>query len=337
MVGKDVAKLDEQKQATQELVDELYQSGQLFRPIDTIRKTAKPLESLWGYFLFKKAITSVVGDPGVCKTTMGYGLAKALCLGETFLDIAAEEPVNVLYMDFESADSLIQSRGNLVIGNTEVPNFIVYNSPEFYLMNIAQVSIEYCKANKINLVIIDNQTMAFNTRDENDNAEASRQMRLLRSFANASNAAVLIFHHSSKANLPGTRKGTGAYARARLSDICLNIDTPDEDNPDIIRLETVKNRIVDENVCWFIRKKKGKFILIEPPLGITSRTNTVIYKVQQALLELMKNGQQFKRKELVEGLASFEERTVQDGIDRLKQLGRIKQPEYGYYAKAKFT
>ena len=197
-----MADKEEEKKATQDLIAQLYESGQLFRPIDEIRKTAKPLEPLWGYFLFKRAITLVVGDPGAGKTTLGYGLTKSLCLGEPFLDLLAEEPINALYMDFESADSLVQSRGNLVIGETKVPNFFIYNIPDYYLINIAQTTIQFCKDNAINLIIVDNQTMAFNTRDENDNAEAARQMRFLRTFAIACNAALLVFHHPSKANLP---------------------------------------------------------------------------------------------------------------------------------------
>lgn len=329
--------IEEDKRQPQDIILEMYQRGELFRPIDEIRKTAKPPIPLWGDFFFRKAVTSVVGDPGISKTTMGYGLAKSLCLGLPFLEIKAEEPVNVLYLDFESSDSLVLTRSNLVIGDVTIPNFIIYNYPDFFLSQIATLAVQHCRANNINFIIIDNQTVAFNTRDENDNAEGGRQMRFLRSFANACDAAVLIYHHTSKANLPGTRKGSGAFVRARLADIYINLETPDEEEyPNIIRFEVAKNRIVGEQVCWYIEKKEGNFILLnEPPLGMTGRQrkNTAIYQAQQAVLTLLGDSLILPRKDILLSITEFDNRVTQDAIDRLKQLGRIHSPKYGYYQK----
>ena len=279
----------------------------------------------------------IAGNFVVHNTTWGYGLAKELCLGQAFLDISAEEPVNALYMDFESADSLVASRANLVIGDTEVPNFYIYNIVDYYLPQIAKVTIDFCKGHSINLVFVDNQSMAFSTRDENDNAEAIKQMRFLRSFTVACNAACVSFHHTSKANLPGTRKGTGAFARARLADVCINLEIPVEDEPDIVRLETAKNRLVDEKVLWYFKKEEGKFTLIEPPLGISGQpTNTIIYKVQTELLSLLRNGSspEMKFKELIDAMAAkgFSENWVDHAARRLLQQNRIYKPRYGYYA-----
>lgn len=317
---------------------EFFKSEELFRPIDEIRRTAKPLEPLWGYFLFKKAITSIVGDPGVCKTTFGYGLGKAACLGQDFLGIPFEEPVNALYMDFESADSLVASRANLVIGEEKVPNLYIYNVVDYYLPQVAEVAIKFCREHDINLIFVDNQSMAFSTRDENDNAEAIKQMRFTRTFTNACGAALISFHHTSKANLPGTRKGTGAFARARLADICINLDIPaEEEAPDIVRLETAKNRLVDEKVLWYIKKEGGRFIFAEPPLGVSGApTDTVIYKAQVEVLSLLRNGAtaQLKFGELSVAMEKkgFSESWTDHAVRRLLQQNRIYKPQYGYYA-----
>jgi len=317
---------------------EFFKPEELFRPIDEIRRTAKPLEPLWGYFLFKKAITSIVGDPGVCKTTFGYGLGKAACLRQEFLGIPFEEPVNALYMDFESADSLVASRANLVIGDEKVPNLYIYNIVDYYLPQVTEVTINFCKEHNINLIFIDNQSMAFNTRDENDNAEAIKQMKFTRSFTNACDAAVISFHHTSKANLSGTRKGTGAFARARLADICVNLDIPaEEEAPDIVRLETAKNRLVDEKVLWYFKKEEGKFVFVEPPLGVSGTpTGTAIYKAQVELLSLLKNGTttQMKFGELNVAMEEkgFSASWTDHAVRRLLQQNRIYRPAYGYYA-----
>ena len=63
--------------------------GRIFRSIDEIRETAPPLEPLWGFFLFKKAITAFISDPGVGKTSFGYVQTQALCQGKSFLSIHA--------------------------------------------------------------------------------------------------------------------------------------------------------------------------------------------------------------------------------------------------------
>jgi predicted ATP-dependent serine protease len=311
---------------------------EMFRTLAEIRKTAKPLEPLWGFLLFKKAITSIIGDPGVCKTTMGYGLSTSLCNGQSFLDIPPEESIKGLYMDFESSDSLIVSRANLIEVN-DVPNFWIYNIVDYYLPNIADMTVRVCQEKGINLIIVDNQSMAFNTRDENDNAEAIRQMKFLRSLTNACNSATIVFHHTSKANMSGTRKGSGAFARARLADICINLDILDEDNPNIIQFSTVKNRMVDEKVLWYIKKEKGSFTFTDPPLGFSKQpTSTLLYKAQQEIMTSINGNKEYKFNELVNLLRTknISDTDTHNALTRLVQQGRLTKPKYGYYAKADF-
>jgi len=313
---------------------EFFKPEELFRTIDNVIAHAPPLEPLWGDFLLKKAITSIVGDPGICKTTMGYGLAGAGCIGKPFLGIKFEEPAVVLYMDFESADSLIASRAGLVFGETKIPNFYIYNSIEFYLKQVAEPIINFCVGHNVNLLFIDNQTAAFNTRDENDNSEAAVQMRFVRQLTNACNTATVIFHHTSKANLAGTRKGTGAFARARLADICINLNYPVPDNEDVVSFQVAKNRIVTEKPFWYLAKTEGGFEITDPPLGAVGqpKVNTVIYKVQQDILAILDNGKQYKRKDLISELQKYEVRTIDEALDKLKRLGRLTNPEYGSYS-----
>lgn len=322
---------------SKEQPEEELKPEELFRPLDVVRKDAPPLEPLWGYFLFKNAITSITGDPGVCKTTFGYGLGMTLCKGQSFLDIAAEEPIKVLYMDFESADSLIASRATL-ISDAFTPNFYVYNIIDYFLPQIAQIAIRFCLERSINLIFIDNQSMAFHTRDENDNAEAVRQMRLLRAFTNACKAATIVFHHTSKANLPGTRKGSGAFARARLADIAVNLDIPSEAHKDIVMLEMVKNRLVEERVLWFLKKEEGQFIFTDPPLGVRGvQTDTKVYRAQKIILEFMKDNVEYQYSELI-GLGSnndLDNPILEYAVRKLVQQSRIVKPRYGYYLRKK--
>lgn len=309
----------------------------LFRTVGQIRACAKPLEPLWGYFLFRKAITLMVGDPGISKTTMCYTLASELCNGKPFLGIHPEEPVKCVYMDLESSDSLVVSRTNLILPEDieDIPNFWIYNTTDYFLSSISDMLAFFCEQEGINLLIIDNQSMAFNTHDENDNAEAIKQMGILRKVTNACNVATLIIHHPSKANLPGTRKGSGAYARSRLADICINVDLTTDDN--IVQFEVSKNRMVGERCLWYLRKDEGSFAITDPPLGTQGQpTDTKVFGAQKAVLELFSNGHdKFKRKEILDQLRSTHNETdVDNALKRLVQQSRLtNRRHYGYYSR----
>jgi len=336
--------------------------GRIFRSIDEIRETAPPLEPLWGFFLFKKAITAFISDPGVGKTSFGYVQTQALCQGKSFLSIHAEEPVNALYMDYESGDSLVASRAAFVLGDEKIPNFYIYNNVDFTLHQIKDELIAFCKEKNINLITIDNQSLAFSTRDENDNAEAIKQMRFIRQIANECNCAIILVHHTSKANLPGTRKATGAFARARLADVIINIEVAGEDieasadtsnlteeeklesSAKILMLECAKNRMVDERVLWFIKRDEGKFYITDPPLGTPGKpTSTRLYAAQRELLLIMRNGgstldetydRHWKFAELAKKMneKGFSNSWADHAVRKLGQQNRIYKPTFGYYS-----
>jgi len=313
----------------------------LFRTLDEIRATAKPIQVLWGFHLFKRAITAIIGDPGVGKTTFGYALGKSLCLNEAFLGIKAECPVSLIYLDMESSDSLVASRTNLLYNEQEIvmKNFIVYNNPEKYITDVKDDIVKMAKSQNINLLLVDNQTVAFNTRDENDNSEAAKQMKWLRKLTNDCNAAMVLFHHTNKANSSGMRKGTGAFARARLADVIINLELGDADKTDEFVLDTVKNRLIEDKPRWNIHRKGAIYEIIETPLsfgGVSNKTNTVIFKVQQEVMALFADKDtQMKRKDIIDNLIvlGYDERIIAEAITKLSQFGRIYTPVYGMYKR----
>lgn len=320
---------------------DILKPEELFRPIDDIVATAKPLEPLWGFYLYKKAITSIIADPGAGKTTFGYALGMNLCLGKPYLGIHQEEPVNALYMDLESSDALVKSRKILVQEEEGVPNFIIYNHVDYYFPQIADVTLKYCLSHNINLVIIDNQTVAFQTRDENDNSEASRQMKLLRMWTNDANVALVLVHHTNKAGSTGTRAGTGAYARARLADILITLTYPDPDVKDLVCFEVTKNRMTDDNTCWYLKKIEGRFEFTNPPMiaGGKQQTNTVIYATQKKIFDIMEFGKDYKFDTIVKLIIENSNGnkpdipTISRALKKLQQQGRMDSPYRGYWKR----
>ncbi len=330
-----------QVESKPESKDEALKEEELLRTLPRVGKEAKPLQPLWGNFLYKKAITSIVGDPGAGKTCFGYELVGTLCRGKTYLDIPPEESIKAVYMDFESADSLVASRATFIFETHEIPDLWIYNSPEYYFPQVMQMVGEFCIKNGVNLIVVDNQTMAFATRDENDNAEAAKQMRNLRKFINWTNSAMILFHHTSKANLIGTRKGTGAFARARLADVCININLVFEDETDIVYLEMVKNRFsTEDKMLWYLKKASGKFVRTDQPLGLPGKpqVNTMIFRAQTEVLSILKDGntpeEGFKFQEIVKAMVArgLSESWADMALRRLAQQNRVWKPRYGYWA-----
>ena len=326
-----------EKKSRAEEIAEAYRSGRMFRTLDTVCREAAPIESLWGHFLFRKAITAIIADPGAGKTTLGYNLALSLVQGEPFLDIPPEEPVRCLYFDFESADALVSARKERITEARITNGFYLYNLTDYYITDLTDCIVEQCRHERINLLVVDNQTWAFPTADENDNSEAAKQMRYLKALATETDTSLLLFHHTSKANLPGIRKGSGAFARARLADLIINLDIPDAEGYEKthIRWTVAKNRMIDfEPVEWYLRKDEGKFELTDAPISALASPNTKIYRVAHEIKAYMSgNGRSYQLSEIVHAMEArgFHDRTIRDAIDRLKRLGQIEQPTFGYY------
>lgn len=317
----------------------------LFKKQGSIFMEAKPLEPLWGFLLFKKAISMVVGDAGAGKTTWGYGLSYALCRNRPFLGIPANETVNTLYFDFESSDALIKSRQSFLGEDEEslknVTNFTIFNSTDQSLKELRPYIIHICKEENINLIVIDNQSTAFNTRDENDNAEAIQQIKFIRSIINETNTACILFHHPSKANVGGIRKGTGAFARIRLCDIGVNIDSYEVGTRKILKMEVVKNRFVNEETIVYLEKIEGQFKVLNSddiPIGIEGGlpTDLKIYDNQKALLNSMSLNEEYKLEELQRNTGiSYD--VTRHSVQRLLQLGLIRRSKYAHYMRVKLS
>jgi len=324
-------------------LEDLDEKGLLFRDFDSIRKTCEPLSPLWGDFLYRGHITSMVGDPGVCKTTFWYALTVKLCRGLPFLGYDPEAEIRVAGCDWESSDSLIGSRAELVDPDEkETPFFKIFNNPEYTLVDILPFLLRNIKKYEINVLQIDNQTTAFNTFDENDNAEGKKQMMVLRHIVQETNVAILIYHHPSKASPDGMRKGSGAYVRARLADIMFNLNSING-HPDIVEIECVKDRLAGKKGdVKYIKLDGGNFILLEdsdlpPNLGLAT-SNKPIDFAQREIIKLLQIVDYMARRDIVvklcsNGLKPVSQATVDNALRECRRLGRVEEVDgmYGCY------
>lgn len=337
---------------------QLDETGKGFVSLDFIRATAEPPTPIWGSYLFRKTITMIVGDPGIMKTTFGYAMAMSLCRGESFLNQYADCVAKVLYLDFESSPSLIKQRADLIDPKEgETPGFEIWPSSDYTLPELQPLIIKRAQDKGFNIIIIDNQTTAFATFDENDNAEAQKQVKSIREIANEADAAIVLYHHPNKMLsavidpsmiLPGLNKGSGAGARARLVDILFNLNRTQA--KDLVQLECAKDRIMgNQGEVKYIQRKimsvedvaQATFTLLdELPPGVAlefTPTDKPRVRAAQEILQLLMGVDCMSHTDLQTNVRKegIPPSTINRALSDLRRSGRIVanyKGKYGVYA-----
>ena len=318
-----------------EILDKMFEEGKLIMSIDETENAAD-LEPIWGNWLFKHTIVEEVGATGLSKTTFNYLLASSLINHKPFLGINgnhALEQIRVLYLDLESSESLIKSRRAML----DLPN-----SPHFLFCNLPSVTVyeleTYIKAyveqtGPIHIIFIDPLRMAFNTHDENDNSEASKQLKFLRHLTEELDCSIVLVHHSSKAELGGTKKGSGAYARTSLADIVWNFEKLGEGySSDLFKFYIPKNRYIDDGLCLCIKKEEMSFKLVDFPSNYAHDGNTTkVYSLQQEIGNLFLDGERHDTQELQKKYPGMNRMMLYRVLGALMQLGKIKKVKQGVY------
>ena len=302
---------------------------------------APDLEPIWGNWLFRDSVVLEVGDAGISKTTFNFGLSKALVDDKPFLGVKAATPDPfIVYMEFEASKSLIKSRMRAMGGYPKnYERFKLYvREDEFHTMEQIIEAIAQLKW-KPDIIFVDPIRMAFNMREENDNAEGTKQMKIAKKITRKLNCCLVLVHHPSKADMPGIRKGSGAYSRVALSDININFDRlynseGQEIDPNLFAMTIPKNRMIDDTFCLCIRKiPDGRtFKVVEFPKGARFSvdglgTATGRYEVQQLILEEILGASKLQIKHIREGLERLErnvtDQAIYKALNNLIALGMV--------------
>jgi len=305
-------------------------------------KDAPDLEPLWGNWVYRNSVILQAGSPGIRKTTFNSALAKHIADDIPFLGIPPIDKGYILFMfDPESHDSLIKSRMSGIGWPKDDSRFIICNDSSITLPEL-EPYIE-SEGIKPDIIFVDPIRVAFRSRDENDNAEAAKKGTYLRNLARKYNAAVFAVHHSSKANVTGINKASGAGALSALADICMNFDSLGEDDkgkplyPDIFKLSIPKNRLIDDEFFEFIRAESKTFVITAPPDGYMEgefEGATARYTIQERVVKLFSIKRIWTPQELTEALDNCcTKRAVHKVLDNLIALGQAQKDGYGTYIR----
>lgn len=192
--------------------------------LKTVLKSSPPeVTWVWEPYIPDGSLCLLSAYMKVGKSTLAYAMATAVASGQPFLGyrtrqcpvlmLAVEEHIREVAHRFESfgahADS--QASDNIFIHNTRLdPTVIVYRD----LMDAV-------KELGAGLIVVDTLASWWNVEDENDNAMVKRAVMPLLQVARDTGAAVLLIHHTGKADQGGGRAIRGASSLFALVDQAL--------------------------------------------------------------------------------------------------------------------
>ncbi|MFC2026621.1 hypothetical protein ACFLUX_01445, partial [Chloroflexota bacterium] len=166
---------------------------------------------------------------------------------------------------------------------------------------------------------------------EDDNAEANRQMAVVRRIVNEGNCSVILVHHIGKGEQSKRAyKARGASARAASADVVLNLT---EKSEDIICLETATNRWLGGSNKLLLKKAgEDTFEVVEGELD--NLTTIEKHKAQEAIIDYLKINGESQRQVIVTTLLEKGHKrcTIDRALSDLSQLGKVRKPKRGIYS-----
>jgi len=291
------------------------------------------IESLWGPFLYPQSLHLLSGDAGLAKTTLGYSLSVSLVRGESFAGFSPPRPLRILYFDLETPELLFREKLYRISEN---------NPPEglaFARDFNVEGALALVKAHKFDLMIVDTGNEAFDTREEEDNAEANKQMRQLRRLIQETGVAILVFYHMGKnPSAKGVYKLRGASARPAAADIVLNLE---EDGYvrdglkffEVIKLEVVKSRWAEKGKLSLKKVGDDRFEVTEPRNEQGANQER---EAESFILGLLPQEPEVTETKEILKLGStrgYTQPTIERALTNLAKSSQILRPKRGNYCR----
>lgn len=187
---------------------------------------------LWGSFIEKGAINSLIGGSDTGKSTLLRRLAIAIVTGEEqFLNFDLEsEHKKVLVVSTEDPEASVgrvfQNYYVDLRDNSDLHNLHFEFSPSEKLLEDIEC---HCTDHQYDLIIIDAFLDVFNGSSPNDQSVVRRFLKAYRDFAQKNDVAILFLHHLNKRaseNSVGKQDsmGSAAYEQAMRSVFSMSKD-----------------------------------------------------------------------------------------------------------------
>jgi hypothetical protein len=288
-------------------------------------------------------VAQMVSITNVGKSTFLLNSVVALLSGCEFSPLVSKghKPVKVLYVDCESTASWL--RHDLVVMKDKRP----FESKQLSIwvdrtVKEEPLSLEkythleelkqFVQKNKVDLVIIDTVSAAFNLRNENDNSEVkSRVMGPLAHLARSCNCAVIFAHHHGKPSESGGEKayyGRGASAYGALSRTVYNLKREASKGENYVTLECakIKGRKFDPTV--FHLNEEARWF---EPVGTAPKPEPKDVTVDDIAEYLSDAGGRAERKAIIERFSDVSPATIDRRLKEGMGMGILSAYRRGVY------
>lgn len=303
-------------------------------------KPSKAIPKLWFGF-YKGKVTLFNGETGAGKSSLFRLLSLHAALNKPLwgVDFGLGRPVNVLYVDPENMGDASQNDGGLTadrmdslkLGRPE--NLVLHsgslgNGQALNLSNATHVNelSKFIKKHQIDLVILAPYAVLFSLINENDNAEATKNMNILKDLARQTDCAIVLCHHTGKVgeeNSANVKYGRGASALLAAADVGITFrlrsshseEQSDEegrtegaDRRDYVRLKIEKNRVGFGYTSLYLqmagegqfrRVSSAEFFKAGSPDGREAKRETQEKDAHRIMLDVMRDFEEYGSSELI--------------------------------------
>lgn len=229
--------------------------------VDVLHAEEQDPEWLIPDLLLQGSMVCLAGEPGAGKSYVSYTMGLAVATGIAALDgiVPPGKPKTVIYFDQENSrqdrDKYLRRSWHGLARNGKLPDvglLLKHFHPIHFALgddDWADVAAEYIELLCPQLVIFDTATPCFNIADENDNAEAVREIKKIRALmmlADPVAAAIVLRHAKIAIEKGGRRTMRGAKSWHNAADGIMyqvkGTGRPRKDGLSLTRLEPDKTR-----------------------------------------------------------------------------------------------
>lgn len=189
---------------------------------DVPRPDPLALAGLLGPFLPQPpGVVLLSGETSAGKTVFTYNAASCIAEGKEFVGLTPSATLRVLYLDLESPEQIYRSLVQAIGGSDNLA--FVRSVPLLLSSTAGQEDLKKAIQEwDARVVVIDPLPIAWPCRDENDNAEADRQMWRLKEIASDTDTLILALWNMGEGYVKEKFKARGATARLDTVDVGLN-------------------------------------------------------------------------------------------------------------------
>jgi hypothetical protein len=277
--------------------------------------------ALGPYIPYPSSLVMLVGESSAGKTVLGKNMAYHLAEGLDWVGISPSGEQRVIYIDLESPENVFREHVE-IIGRSE--NLVFARSlPTLHSPHGAEEFLSVCRQFSPDVIFLDSLAEAWPVQDENDNAEASRQMLAIKMIGKSLGCTVVVTWNMGEGNVKERFKARGATARVDRSDLVLNYTGLTDDTR---QLKIVKSRYGTLNKVLTLRFagelgfEEVKGDAHSSPSALAGMTLKVKYELRSGVTT---------RQELVATLGN--EDLLDKVLNRLVQAGEVCRLKRGSY------